>query len=82
MRMSVYRRDCWLANERFRHGVSERLRRVSRPIVRASWKVPAFCCNDWGALKLLEYARLLASSDLLIVYGAPIVLGLVGALRQ
>ena len=22
--------------------------------VRASWKVPAFCCNDWGALKLLE----------------------------
>jgi hypothetical protein len=39
---------------------------------RTQWKVPAFCCNDWAALRLLQICSEL--SDILpfdIVYGAP-----------
>ncbi|WP_255467363.1 hypothetical protein [Raoultibacter phocaeensis] len=40
--------------------------------VRASWKIPAFCCNDWGALKLLELCSTLGfDRPFDIVYGAP-----------
>ena len=52
--------------------------------VRASWKVPAFCCNDWGALKLFGdmLGFWLRATFLISCTGLPIVLGLVGALRQ
>ena len=40
--------------------------------VRASWKVPAFCCNDWGALKLLEICSAFGfERPFDLVYGAP-----------
>lgn len=40
--------------------------------VRASWKVPAFCCNDWGALKTLEMCSALGfARPFDLVYGAP-----------
>ena len=40
--------------------------------MRASWKVPAFCCNDWGALKLLEICSAFGfERPFDLVYGAP-----------
>lgn len=39
---------------------------------RVSWKVPAFCCNDWAAVRLLQICDdLAADKPFDIVYGAP-----------
>jgi hypothetical protein len=39
---------------------------------RTQWKVPAFCCNDWAALRLLQICSELSSVlPFDIVYGAP-----------
>lgn len=38
-----------------------------------SWKIPAFCCNDWTAMKLLHICKELnAEKPFDIVYGAPL----------
>jgi hypothetical protein len=39
---------------------------------RTQWKVPAFCCNDWAALRLLQICSELSSIlPFDIVYGSP-----------
>lgn len=43
----------------------------TRP-ARVSWKIPAFCCNDWGALRLLQMCEKYGvARPFDIVYGAP-----------
>lgn len=53
-------------------GVREGLEVYRSHPVRASWKIPALFCNDWGALRLLEIcSELGVDRPFDIVYGAP-----------